>query len=196
MLPEKIIYIGVAINLFYSLWYIKSIIYNSTRPNLVSWFIWMLAPFVGVFLQIKAGAGLSFLGTFMSGFGPFLVIIVCLFRKNAFWKINTFDIICGSFSLFALILYVITNKLGISIFFAILSDGLAAVPTVIKSWKFPDTESASVYIGGIINNIFALMVIKSWIFSIYAFSIYFILMNTTIVFFIYRKKIFKKSISV
>ena len=77
MLPEKIIYIGVAINLFYSLWYIKSIIYNSTRPNLVSWFIWMLAPFVGVFLQIKAGAGLSFLGTFMSGFGPFLVIIVC-----------------------------------------------------------------------------------------------------------------------
>lgn len=89
MLPEKIIFIGVLINLFCSFWYVKNVVYGNTRPNLVSWLIWMLAPFVGTFLAIKAGAGLAALSIFMAGFGPFLVLIVSLFKKNAFWKIQS-----------------------------------------------------------------------------------------------------------
>ena len=113
MLPENIIFVGVAINLFCCIWYVKSIISGNTRPNLVSWFIWMLAPFIGTFLALKAGAGFSVLGIFMAGFGPLLVIIVSIFRKNAFWKIETFDLICGFFSLMALVLYIFTYNLAI-----------------------------------------------------------------------------------
>ena len=191
MLPEKIIYIGVLLNLIGAAWYIKTIIHDGTRPNLVSWFLWMLAPFVGVFLQIKAGAGLSFLGTFMAGFCPLIVIIFTLIKRNAIWKITTFDIICGSFSFLSLILYIFTNKLGISILFAILSDGLAAIPTIKKAWEFPETEASFTYAEGIINNILALLIIRNWIFSIYSFSIYFIIVNATIVFSIYHKKVSK-----
>lgn len=189
MLPENIIYIGVLINIIGIIWYIKNIIYGNIKPNLVSFFIWTMAPFVGIFLQIKAGAGISFIGTFMAGVGPLIIIIISLLKRNTFWKINTFDIICGLFSILALIIYIITNKLGISILFAILSDGLAAVPTIYKSWKFPETESGIIYIGGIINNIIVLLIIKNWIFSIYAFSVYLILINIIIVFTIYHKRI-------
>ncbi|OGZ66143.1 MAG: hypothetical protein A3D34_03800, partial [Candidatus Staskawiczbacteria bacterium RIFCSPHIGHO2_02_FULL_33_16] len=191
MLPENIIFVGVAINLFCCIWYVKSIISGNTRPNLVSWFIWMLAPFIGTFLALKAGAGFSVLGIFMAGFGPLLVIIVSIFRKNAFWKIETFDLICGFFSLMALVLYIFTYNLAISILFAIISDGLAAIPTIIKSWKFPETESSSTYFGGIVNNVLSLLIIKNWIFSIYSFNIYFILVNIVIIFSIYHKRIFK-----
>lgn len=189
MLPEKIIYIGVLINLLGTAWYIKNIIRGGTRPNLVSFFIWVLAPAVAIFLQLRAGAGISFIGTFMAGFGPLLIIIFSLIKRNAFWKINTFDVICGFFAILALVLYIITNKLGISIFFAVLSDGLAAAPTIRKSWKFPETESGIMYAGGIINNILALLIIKNWIFSIYAFSAYLILINIIIVFAIYHKRL-------
>jgi len=79
MFPEQIIFVGVLINLLCSLWYIKNILHGETRPNLVSWFVWMLAPFVGTFLALRAGAGFSALGIFMSGFGPLLVIIFSLF---------------------------------------------------------------------------------------------------------------------
>lgn len=194
MLPEKIIFIGVAINLFCSIWYIRTIIYNNTKPNLVSWFLWMLAPFVGFFLQLKAGAGLSSLGIFMAGFGPLLVMIVCLFRRSAIWKIKFFDVVCGFFSLMALVLYMLTNNLWLSILFAILSDALAYVPTFIKAWKYPETESSSTYAGGVINNIFALLVIKNWTFSIYSFSTYVIVANLLMVYAIYRKKIFKRKV--
>lgn len=189
MLPEKIIYIGVLINLILTLWYIKSIIYGKTKPNLVSWSIWALAPLVAVFLQIKAGAGLSILGPFMSGFGPLLVVIFALINKRGIWKITRFDLICGVLAIFALIIYIITHKLAISILFAILSDGLAAVPTIQKSWIFSESESIFAYLGGIINNGLSLLIINSWMFSIYSFSIYIIIINTIIIFSIYHKKI-------
>ncbi len=188
MLPEKIVFIGVVINLSLSFWYIRSIFRSGTRPNLVSWFIWMLAPFVGTFLAIKAGAGFSVTGIFMAGFGPLLVIIFSLFKRNAFWKIETFDVVCGIFSILAFLLYILTLNLSISILFAIISDGLAAVPTINKSWKFPESESISVYLGGIINNVLSLLVIKNWDFAVYSFNIYFVLINIIIIFAIYHKK--------
>lgn len=194
MLPEQIIYIGVFIDIIGSFFYLKSIIYGSTKPNLVSWVIWMLAPFIGTFFQIKAGAGLSVLPVFMAGLGPFFVITLSIFNKNAYWKVTTFDITCGLIALAALLLYVFTHNLGISILFAIISDCLAAMPTVVKSWNFPDTENGSIYTAGIIMNILGLFTIKNWIFSIYSFSIYIVLINFIILFSIYRKKIFKAKI--
>lgn len=191
MLPEKIIFVGILINLFCSVWYIKNVFNGNTKPNLVSWFIWMLAPFIGTFLALKAGAGFSALSIFMAGFGPLLVIIFSLFKKNAFWKIQSFDLICGFFSIIAIVLYIVTNNLEISIIFAVLSDLLAYIPTFIKSWKFPETETSSTYIGGVINNILSLLIIKNWIFAIYLFPLYLVLANLIEVYFIYRKKIFK-----
>ena len=194
MLPEDIIYISVLTSLVGYFFYLKDFFYGQTRPNLISWFLWMLAPFIGVFFQVKAGAGLSALPVFLAGFGPLIVIIISIIWRNSIWKITKLDIICGILALLALVFYILTHNLGISVLFAILSDGLAAVPTIIKSWKFPETETAIVYLPGIFNNILGLLIIKNWIFSIYSFSIYFILVNLVIVFCIYRKKIFKTEI--
>lgn len=190
MLPEKIIYIIILTSFFGSFFYIKDIFLGKTKPNLVSWFIWSLAPFLGVFFQLKAGAGLSILPIFMAGFVSFLVMAVSILRKNAYWKINTFDVICGIISLMALLLYIFTRNLSMSILFAIMSDALAYIPTVVKSWNFPDTETSAMYIAGILNNIIGLLIIKSWIFPIYSFSISMIIFNFLVLFCIYRKKIF------
>ena len=188
MLPEKIIWIGVLINLIGQIYYLRGILKGDIKPNLVSWIMWMLAPFIGVFFQLKAGAGLSILPVFMAGFGPFLVIVFSILIKNAYWKINAFDLFCGFLSAMALVLYIFTHNLSISILFAILSDGLAAVPTIIKSWKSPETEKVSIYLGGVFSNILGLFIIKKWTFSIYSFGIYFILVNLIIIFAILHKK--------
>ena len=189
MLPEKIIYITVLVTIIGYLIYFKDIFYGRAKPNLVSWFLWMLGPFIGVFFQLKAGAGLSVIPVFLAGFGPLIVIIVSIFNKKAYWKITKLDVFCGIFALIALILYIFTHNLGISIMFAILGDGFAAIPTLVKSWNFPDTETAVVYLPGVISNILGLLIIKDWIFTIYSFSFYFIFVNLAIILCIYRKKI-------
>jgi hypothetical protein len=190
MLPEQIIFISIPVTLVAYFFYFKNIFYGQTKPNLVSWFIWMLAPFIGVFFQLRAGAGFSVLPVFLAGLGPLLVMIVSLWNKNAYWKISKLDLTCGLLALMSLIFYVLTHNLGISIFFAILSDGFAFIPTFIKSWKFPESETSGIYFASIVNNIIALLIIRNWLFTIYSFGIYFIVSNIIEVSILYRKKIF------
>lgn len=195
MLPEKIIYIGILFSFLGAFFYIKDIVLGKTKPNRVTWFIWMLAPIVGAFLQFKDGAGLSALAVLVAGVSPLLVLIVSLiWNKNSYWKITPFDIVCGFLALFALILYILTHQFGISIIFAILSDLLAAFPTLTKSWKFPETETGLEYICSAINAIIGILIIKNWSFTIYSFGIYLFVLNLIVVLLIYRKKIFKKLI--
>ncbi len=189
MIPEYFIFVSVALNLIGISFYIRSILRGETKPNLISWFMWMIAPFLGVFFQLKSGATFSVLPIFMAGFDPLLVILVALFVKNVFWKINTFDIVCGIFSFFALILYVITHNLALSICFAILSDALAFIPTFIKGWKFPEFESVQAYSWCIASNIIGLLVIKEWNFTTYSFGLYLIVFNIAMSLILYRKKI-------
>lgn len=193
MLPEQIILLGITANLIGSLFYLKNIIKGNIKPNLVSWFIWVLAPFIGVFFQFKAGVGLSFWGVFMAGFSSLIIFIISILKRNVSWKINTFDMVCGFFSVMSLVLYVLTHNISVSILFAIIADILAYIPTIRKSWQFPETESGSTYIGGVINNILSLLIIKNWIFPIYSFNISILIFNLVVLFCVYRKKIFRTS---
>jgi len=193
MLPEKIVYIGILLQLIGQISYIVSIFRGRAKPNLVSWFIWMLAPLIGFFFMVKAGASFSALPVFMAGFGPFLVILFSILIKNGYWKINAFDLYCGALALLALIFYVFTHNLGVSIIFAILSDALASIPTIVKSWKFPETESGLIYFFAMISNILGLLTIKIWSFSVSAFGVSLVLQCAIILFCIYRKKIFGPS---
>src|SRR3989338_9840889 len=172
MLPGQVVYIGLLLQFTGQISYITSIIRGHAKPNLVSWFVWMLAPLIGFFFLIQAGAGFSALPIFMAGFGPFLIILFSILIKNGYWKINSFDITCGILALFSLLFYVVTHSLSISILFAILSDSLAAVPTIIKSWKFPETENGLLFFLAMLSNILGLLTIKVWSFSISIFGIF------------------------
>ncbi len=191
MIPEYIIFFAISLNLLGHILYIKSILGGHTKPNLASWIPWVLAPFIGVFFQLKAGAGLSVLPIFMAGFGSLIILIAAIVTKNALWKITAFDIYCGVLSIFALIFYILTHNLAISIIFAILSDALAFIPTYKKAWQFPESESVAAYSWTVLSNIVGLLIIKKHSFTIYSFGVYFIIANILMVFILYRKKIFK-----
>lgn len=189
MLPEQLGYIAIFTTLIGMSFYIRDIFKGKTRPHLVSWFFWGLAPLIGSFLQLKAGVGLSVVPVLMAGICGLLGFTAGIIARNGYWKISKLDIICGIFSLLSLALWVTTRNTDISIIFAILTDGFAYIPTLIKSWKAPETESASGYLPGIVNNTIGLLIIKNWVFSIYSFPVYFVVINLITVFFIHRKKI-------
>lgn len=194
MLPDYIIYFTFLFYIPGYYFYLRDIVHGQNRPNLVSWFMWMLGPMLGAFFQVKAGAGLVALPTFMAGFGPLVIVLFFIWHKNAYWKLTKFDILCGVFSLLALVFYIFTRNLGISILFAILSDALAFIPTFVKSWKSPENESVQPYLIGIATNALGLLIVKDWSFAIYSFGIYFVIFNLAEVAILYRKRIFHKKI--
>ncbi len=187
-MTQYLVFLGAFVGLVLIVPYIKETIKGNTKPNRVSWLLWSIAPIIGTIAAISNGVGLSVLPVFMAGFVPLLVFIVSFINKNSYWKLEKFDYLCGLFSALALILWAITKQPVIAIVFAILSDFSAAIPTLKKSWKYPETETASAFVGGLFSSITGFAAVKYWNFSETAFLIYLVIINAIFIFFISRKR--------
>ncbi|HXD11960.1 MAG TPA: hypothetical protein VN653_17970, partial [Anaerolineales bacterium] len=72
-------------------------------------------------------------------------------------------------------------KVGnVAIFFSIMADGLAAVPTIVKSYKYPDTELAWPWIASVVGVVLTLLTIKAWSFANSGFIVYILIVDTLI----------------
>jgi hypothetical protein len=172
MLNEHFVIVGVIINLIGGLGYIFDTLKGKTKPNRVTWFIWAIAPLIAFAAEIKQGVGIESLLTFIVGFNPLLIFIASFINKNARWNLGKLDIICGILALGGLGLWYITRVGNIAILFSILADFLAAIPTIIKSYQYPETESYKEFLGVIIAAALTLLTITTWNFSSIGFPLY------------------------
>jgi hypothetical protein len=101
-------------------------------------------------------------------------------NKKAEWKITKFDLVCGALSILGLILWLITKVGNIAITFSILADGLAAVPTIVKAYKYPDTELAWPWIATVFGVVLTLLTLSEWTFANSGFIVYILIVNTLI----------------
>lgn len=83
----------------------------------------------------------------MVGFNPLLIFLASFVNKKAYWEISKLDLSCGALAIAGLVLWLITGTGNLAIFFSILADGIAAIPTVIKSYHKPETENPNVFLG-------------------------------------------------
>lgn len=172
MINEKFVLIGALFNIVGSGTYAFNTLKGRTKPNRVSWFLWALIPLIAVSAQISEGVGWASLMTFMVGFGPLLVFVTSFVNRKAYWKITKLDIFCGSVSVLAVVLWLITGTGAIAVLFSILADFIAAIPTIIKSYKEPETEHPSVFRNGAISAAITLLTITEWTFVNYGFALY------------------------
>ena len=172
MLDEKLALLGALIVLLADGKYLVNTLKGKTRPNKVSWLIWGIAPALAFSAEFKQNVGWPSLMTLSIAIVPFLIFLGSFLNKKSQWKITKFDIFCGSLSVIGLFLWQITQVGNIAIFFGILSDGFAFVPTYFKSWKHPESESYSAYLGSAISGLITLLIIKNWNFASYGFPLY------------------------
>ncbi len=59
-----------------------------------------------------------------------------------------------------------------AIAFALIADGLAGLPTLIKAWKEPQSEHYAPYLTSAISAGITLLTISDWTFANYAFPAY------------------------
>lgn len=177
-------YVGVLIQTIGGMSYLIDTVRGKIQPNRVSWFLFVLAPALAFFAQLQQGVGPEIWATFIVWFMPLLIFIATFVNKKAVWELKTLDIVCGVLSLIGLALWGITKVGNVAIVFAMLADGLACVPTLVKSWIDPDSESDSVFLFGTINSLIGLLVITNWQFENYAFSTYMFLANFILMIFI------------
>ena len=172
MLNGNFVILGTIIFFFGSFGYVIETIQGKVKPNRVTWFLWGLSPLIAFAAQIQQGVGIQALLTFIIGFIGVAVFISSFLNKKAYWKIGKLDIVCGILSLLGLFLWFITKVGNIAIAFSILSDLLAAIPTIIKSYKEPETENYLLYFTNSISGLITLLTIKNWNFETFGFTLY------------------------
>lgn len=180
MLNSNFVLIGILISGFGALSYIIDTLKGEVKPNRVSFFMWALAPLIAFAAEVKQGVGMESLLTLSAGLFPLLILIATFFNKKSEWKITKFDLACGFLSLIGLILWLFTRVGDIAIIFSITADGLAALPTIVKSYKYPETESGWPWITAVISSILTLLTIQTWNFANFGFPFYLFLVDLII----------------
>ena len=184
---KYIVFAGTLINLYFTFSYIQAVFKGVIQPNRITWLMWSIAPLIATVAAISNGVGLSVLPIFMSGFTPLLVFMISFANKNAYWKLSTGDYVCGLMSIFALVVWYISKNPNYAILFAIISDGFAAFPTIVKAWRYPETEEIRAFIGGLILATSSFFAIETWDFSALAFPIYLVGLNILMIYAIKHK---------
>jgi len=169
--------------------YIRSMFKGNAKPNRVSWLMWAIAPFIATAAAVSSGVGWSVLPVFMAGFSPFLIFTFSFAIKEAYWKLATFDYVCGILSGMALLFWYLTKNPDVGILFAVGSDGLASIPTIKKALANPETESIWPYITGTFGALSSLLTLVVWTFPGYAFPTYLIFINAVLLISIYKKQL-------
>jgi hypothetical protein len=188
MIDPNWVFLAVAINLAGAIIYAYSVVKGSTRPNRVTWFILSFAPLLAFAAMMLEGVSFrESVFTLETGISPLIIFISTFFAKQPKWEITRFDLACGALSVLGFIMWIVLKEGTVAISFAIAADGLAFLPTLVKAFKYPETESPWAFMMGTVAAAIALAIITKWQFEYFAFPLYILIADVLATIFIYFK---------
>jgi len=177
MIPEYFAVVGAIIGSIGGLYYLYDTVIGKAQPNRVTWFLWGLFPMIIFVAQRAQGVeGLSW-ASFAAGFMPFLILLASFLNEKAYWKTEPKDYALMAAAVFAFVLWALTDNPNLAILFALVADFLAGLPTLLKAYRFPQTESWIAYAISTVGFGVAILAIPSFTFENYAFITYLFLLN-------------------
>ncbi len=170
MLPGYAVYIAAIINAGGVTGYIRDTLRGSTFPHRVTWFLWGFIPLVTVTVQLREHVGIQTVMTLTYFATAMAVLVMSFLARRGSWEVTAFDWACGGVCLAAVAVYAATLKGDLAISLLLTAEFFAAVPTVRKSWKAPETETWTVFLVGVVSSSITLLTVTHWTFPTYALS--------------------------
>ncbi len=182
--------LGALISLGGAYAYIRDTLSGKTKPNRVTWSMWTLAPLIGTAAALASGADpWATARIFLAGFLPLLVLLASFANRDGYWKMTRFDVACGSLSLMALIVWATVDSPRTAILLAATGDGVAGLPTLLKAWRHPETETGITYFAGFLSVLLVIPSIPEWNVENAAFQVYLLIANALLLLAVYRKRL-------
>jgi len=172
VLNVNFVYLGAVTAAVGETFYVVDTIRGKTQPNRVTWLLWAVAPLLAFAVEAADGVGLRSLTTFMVGFGPLVVFGASFVNRRAVWELGAFDYVCGALSVAGIAGWLVTRQGLVALVASIAADAIAGVPTFVKSWRQPETETATAYAGAAISAVLTLLTVKHVTAAVFAFPLY------------------------
>ena len=124
--------------------YFRDILRNKTKPHAFTWFVWFLLTFIAFFAQITHNAGP---GAWSMGLSALLSFVIFLFSiVKGKKRIQKTDWASFLGAMISLVLWLMTKQPLYSVILVTLTDLLAFIPTIRKSYSYPHEETLSTFV--------------------------------------------------
>lgn len=168
------------------IFYSKSIFARKSKPHKVTRLIVWLASVSGMLAVIHSnnGAGKIFAAIFLAR-ATYLLILASMYGVGGASKL---DKSCLAIGIVALLMYAVTRNGLLAITFGVLSDLIGYIPTFVKTWHEPTSESPTFFAIEGLASLLGVLAIRQLRVDI-ILPVYFVLCSATVVTLIYRKKL-------
>ena len=185
MLPENFIYVVLVSQVFAASTYMWATLKGHVQPNRVSWLLWGVLTLISFFASLDAGAGKEALLTLTISINRFIIFGLTFVNKKAYWKIIPRDYWLGAIAAVGLVLWMITGEGLLALGLAIFANFMAGLPTMIKAYQQPESESGTLFKLCLVNSMLALMTVQEgYTLGVLGFPLYLIVFCSMMVYFI------------
>ncbi|HKU18885.1 MAG TPA: hypothetical protein VJP80_06465 [Candidatus Saccharimonadales bacterium] len=174
------------LSLISPIFYSKSIFARKAKPHKVTRLIVWLASIAGVLAVLHSNntAGKIFAAIFLAR-ATYLLVLAAIYGVGGASRLDKTCLVIG---VVALIVYVVTGNGLLAISFGVLSDLIGYIPTFVKTWREPTSESPTFFaIEGLASFLGMLAIWQLRVDII--LPVYFVLCSSVVVALIYRKKL-------
>ena len=186
--PQLLVVVSVLLMVWGAYDYLRDTLAGKTKPNRVSWSLWALAPLISLGAAFDADADVwASIRVLVGGVVPAVIFLASFINKNSYWRLGRFDWFCGGLSLAALVFWQLADSPLVAVLLATAANTLATIPTLVKAWNYPETESRLIFITSFISAILIIPAIPVWTIANSAFQIGLMLTTGALLVAIYRK---------
>lgn len=179
MLPESFAIVGAIIGSLGGLFYLYETLVGNAQPNRVTWLLWGVFPLVIFVAQRAQGVESVSWASFVAGLTPLLVFAASFANPKAFWRTQPRDYALMVAAIAGIVGWAITDNPNLALAFSLLADLLAGIPTLIKSYRHPESESWIAYAISAVGFGISLLSVQVLDFQNAAFVAYIFVMNAT-----------------
>ncbi|MDE1970131.1 MAG: hypothetical protein KGI50_00940 [Patescibacteria group bacterium] len=144
--------------------FIVGTVKGTVIPNRMSWIIWFIQD------------GLMFTSALCGGIGPATVmpsvwtlgtgiVVVLSFKKGNYAPITGLEKICLVLSGLGILLWATTGSPRLGLIASVSASCVGGIPTTLKAWKEPWTETISGWLLMVMGTIFSSLAIQQWTFD-------------------------------
>ena len=154
---------GLTIVISYGL-FIRGTIHGRVVPNRASWIVWFVQDVLMAASAIMAGAGPAAVMPVIWGLGAAIVLILSL-TKGTRGAFTGLEKTCLILSGLGILLWATTGSARLALVASVSAACIGGVPTVVKAWAKPWTETMSGWLLMILGTVFSSLAIQRWTFD-------------------------------
>ena len=161
--------------------YIRDITQKSVKPHVLSWLGWGCITALGASAMVAEGSTWVALIVFANTISCFFIVLLSILNRVGVWQTTLFDWLFFGMGLIGILLWQTLHMPLLALVCAIIADLAFGIPTIIKTYQDPDSETPFVWIMATVSGVLSMFTISVWAFYEVAYPLYLFLFDSLVV---------------